>query len=93
MGMGGRHHCLSLPDQEPGRAEAEAPGGAQEAAEESIAATESGAASTTTVKLPRALMARLEQGSKWQMSEVLCRAFPVDTAIMLRELECIQWSP
>jgi hypothetical protein len=38
-------------------------------------------------------MAQFEQGSEWRMSEALCKAFPVDIAIMLREPECIQWSP
>jgi hypothetical protein len=45
------------------------------------------------VKLPRASMAQLEQSSKWQMSEVLRKAFPVKTAIRPREPKCIQWSP
>jgi hypothetical protein len=51
MGMGGRHHCLSVPDQQPRGAKEEAPGGAQKAAKESITATESSAASTTTTQI------------------------------------------
>jgi hypothetical protein len=51
MGMGGRHHILPVPDQQLGGAEEEALGGAQEAAEESITATESGVASTTTTQV------------------------------------------
>jgi hypothetical protein len=54
IGMGGRHHCLPVPNQQPGGAEEEVPGGAQEAVEESITATESGAAGTTTTQVPDA---------------------------------------
>jgi hypothetical protein len=43
MGMGGRHHHLPVPDQQPE--------GAQEAAEVSITAAESGATSTTTTQV------------------------------------------
>jgi hypothetical protein len=35
----------------------------------------------------------LSRLSKWRIFEVLHKAFPVETAIRLRELECIQWSP
>jgi hypothetical protein len=45
MGMGGRHHHLSVPDQQPRGAEEETPGGAQKAAEESITAAKSSATS------------------------------------------------
>jgi hypothetical protein len=64
MGMGGRHHHLPVPDQQPGGVEEEVPGGAQEADEESITATESGAASTTTTQVPDAgrVEAREEEG-------------------------------
>ena len=45
------------------------------------------------VKLPRASMAQFEQGFKWQVFQVLHKAFPVVTIVRLREPECIQWSP
>jgi hypothetical protein len=46
-----------------------------------------------TVKLPRALRARLERGFVVAGFRVLRKAFPVKTAVKPRELECIQWSP
>jgi hypothetical protein len=51
MGIGGRHHHLPVPNQQPGGAEEEMPGGVQEAAEESITVAESGATSTTTTQV------------------------------------------
>jgi hypothetical protein len=64
MGMGGRHHLLSVPNQWPEGAEEETPGGVQEAAEESITAAKSGAASTFTTQVPDAgqVEAREEEG-------------------------------
>jgi hypothetical protein len=49
--------------------------------------------SSSTVKLPRALEARLEQGFIVVKFQVLRKAFPVKTAVRPREPECIQWSP
>jgi hypothetical protein len=51
MGMGGRHHCLPVPNQQLGGAEEGMPGGAQEEAEESITAAKSSAASTSTTQV------------------------------------------
>jgi hypothetical protein len=52
MGMGGRHHCLSVPNQQPGRVVEETSGGAQETAEASSTATEPDTTDTTTSPIP-----------------------------------------
>jgi hypothetical protein len=38
-------------------------------------------------------MARLEQRFVVVKFQVMCKAFPVETAVKPREPECIQWSP
>jgi hypothetical protein len=52
MGMGGRHHILSVPEQQLQRAKEGMPGGAQEATEVSSTASESDTTGTATIPIP-----------------------------------------
>jgi hypothetical protein len=51
MGTGGRHHLLPVPNQQPGRAEEETLGGAQEAAEASSAAAKPNTTDTAATQV------------------------------------------